>query len=95
VKEPGGGLIEYAYGFDLEIGKNGARASFGLARRGGTALHVVRVRVGRTGSTVSAYRTPANMQGRVDFWPPERSGEAADIGGRLCPAPCADPRFNP
>lgn len=30
---------------------------------------------------------------RVDFWPQERSGSAAYIEGRLCVAPCRDPRF--
>jgi hypothetical protein len=32
---------------------------------------------------------------RVDFWPQERSGSAAYIEGRLCVAPCRDPRFLP
>lgn len=31
----------------------------------------------------------------ADFWPAERSGEAAYLDGELCPAPCRDRRLRP
>jgi hypothetical protein len=74
VREPGGALVAYAYGFDLELRKNGARATFGLDRLGSNAPRVLRVRVGGTGSVVSAFirkseldRPPANMPDRPRF----------------------------
>lgn len=125
VRTPGGGSEAFAYGFDLKLRRSGARATFGLDRLGSTAPRVLRVRVGRTGSVVSAFvrkaeldRAPANMSGRppfpyrgfafearvlsapdsrgnrrVDFYPQEGAGSAADIKGRLCAVPCQDPRF--
>jgi hypothetical protein len=127
VRTPGGGSESYAYGFDLKLRRNGARATFGLDRLDSTSPRVLRVRVGRTGSVVSAFvrkaeldRAPANMPGRppfpyrafafearvlsapdsrgnrrVDFYPQEGAGSAADIKGRLCAVPCQDPRFVP
>lgn len=127
VRTSGGGSQAYAYGFDLKLRRNGARATFGLDHLGSNAPRVLRVRVGRTGSVVSAFvrkaeldRAPANMPGRprfpyrafafgaqvlsvpdsrggrrVDFYPQEGAGAAADIKGRLCAAPCQDPRFVP
>lgn len=71
VREPNGAQIEPGYGFELELGKNSARATMGLARLGSTAPHVLRVRAGRTASVVSAFlrkewlRPPANM---TDGW---------------------------
>jgi hypothetical protein len=59
--------MTHGYGFQLDLRKTGARATFGLARLGSNAPHVLRVRVGRTGSVVSAFlrkewlRPPANM----------------------------------
>jgi hypothetical protein len=126
MRTPGGAMVAFGYGFNLELRKNGALATFGLDRLGSTAPRVLRVRVGRTGSVVSAFvsrsefdRPPANTPDRprfpyrafsflaqvigapdaggnssADFWPQERIGTAADIDGRLCAAPCRDPRFN-
>jgi hypothetical protein len=74
VREPGGAQVAHAYGFDLELRKNGARATFGLDRLGSDAPRVLRVRVGRTGSVVSVFirkteldRPPANMPDRPRF----------------------------
>ena len=74
VREPGGAQVAYAYGFDLELRKNGARATFGLDRLGSRAPRMLRVRVGRTGSVVSVFvrkteldRAPANMPDRPRF----------------------------
>ena len=70
-QEPGGAQVARGYGFELDLGKNGARATFGLARLGSTAPHVLRVRAGRSGSVVSAFfrrewlTPPANQR---DGW---------------------------
>ena len=67
----GGGEVSRGYGFYLDLGPNGARATFGLARLGSTAPHVFRVRVGQSGSVVSAFlrkewlTPPANQR---DSW---------------------------
>jgi hypothetical protein len=73
-REPGGAQVAHGYGFDLELRKNGARATFGLDRLGSRAPRVLRVRVGRTGSVVSVFvrkteldRPPANMPDRPRF----------------------------
>jgi hypothetical protein len=66
-REPGGAQVTRGYGFQLDLRTNGAQATFGLERLGSSAPHVMRVRVGRTGSVVSAFlrkewlRPPANM----------------------------------
>ncbi len=70
-REPGGAQVSRGYGFYLDLGPNGARATLGLARLGSTAPHVLRVRAGQTGSVVSAFlrkewlTPPANMR---DGW---------------------------
>lgn len=70
-REPGGAQLSRGYGFYLDLGRNGARATFGLARLGSTAPHVFRVRAGQTGSVVSAFfrrewlTPPANQR---DAW---------------------------
>jgi hypothetical protein len=67
----GGGQVSRGYGFYLDLGPNGARATFGLARLGSSAPHVFRVRAGQTGSVVSAFlrkewlTPPANQR---DDW---------------------------
>jgi hypothetical protein len=126
VRDSGGGGSASAYGIELELRENSARATFGLDRLGSHEPRELRVRVGHTGSVVSVFvprseldRPPANMRHRppfpyraftfearvlsppdaddhrrVDFWPQERSGPAVYIEGRLCAAPCPDPRFN-
>lgn len=71
VREAGGAQVERGYGFDLDLTKNGAVATFGLARLGSTTPHVLRVRAGQTGSVVSAFfrkewlTPPANQR---DGW---------------------------
>jgi hypothetical protein len=66
--------VSHGYGFELELRKNGARATFGLDRLDSRAPRVLRVRVGRTGSVVSAFvrkteldRPPANVPDRPPF----------------------------
>lgn len=67
VREANGAQVTRGYGFMVELRKNGPRVTFGLARLGSSAPHVLRARVGRTGSVVSAFlrktwlRPPANM----------------------------------
>jgi hypothetical protein len=71
IREAGGAQVTHGYGFYLDLGKNGAQATFGLARLGGTAPHVLRVRAGQTGPVVSAFlrkewlTPPANQR---DAW---------------------------
>jgi hypothetical protein len=74
IRQPGGATVSHGYGFELELRKNGARATFGLDRLGFSAPRILRVRVGRTGSVVSAFvrkteldRPPANMPDRPPF----------------------------
>jgi hypothetical protein len=74
IRQPGGSIVSHGYGFELELRKNGARATFGLDRLDSRAPRVLRVRVGRTGSVVSAFvqkaeldRPPANMPDRPPF----------------------------
>jgi hypothetical protein len=74
IQQPGGATVSHGYGFELELRKNGARATFGLDRLDSSAPRVLRVRVGRTGSFVSAFvrkteldRPPANMTDRPPF----------------------------
>jgi hypothetical protein len=74
LRAPSGAIVAYGYGFNLELGQNGAQATFGLDRIGSTASRVLRVRVGRTGSVVSAFvpreeldRPPANSPDRPPF----------------------------
>jgi hypothetical protein len=71
IREASGAQVTHGYGFYLDLTKNGARATFGLARVGSTAPHVLRVRAGQTGSVVSTFlrkewlTPPANQR---DGW---------------------------
>jgi hypothetical protein len=74
VRQPGGGSVAYGYGFELELRKSNARATFGLDRVGSSVPRVLRARVGRTGTVVSVFvrkaeldRPPANMPDRPRF----------------------------
>jgi hypothetical protein len=74
VRDAGGGAEVPSYGFDLELRKDGALATYGLDRVGSYAPRVVHVRAGQTGSVVSAFvstaelnRPPANMPTRPHF----------------------------
>jgi hypothetical protein len=74
VREPGGAKVAHGYGLDLELRRNGARATYGLDRLGSDAPRVLRVRVGHTGSVVSVFirkteldRPPANVPDRPPF----------------------------
>jgi len=70
-REASGAQVTRGYGFQLDLSNNGARATFGLERLGSREPHVLRVRVGRTGSVFSAFlrkerlRPPANM---AQYW---------------------------
>jgi hypothetical protein len=55
IRKASGAQVANGYGFYLDLTKNGARATFGLARVDSTAPHVLRVRAGQTGSVVSAF----------------------------------------
>ena len=71
IREASGAQVSHGYGFYLDLTKNGARATFGLARVGSAAPHVLRVRAGQTGSVVSTFlrkewfTPPANQR---DAW---------------------------
>ena len=76
VRESNGALVAYTFGVNLEIRNNDALATFGVDHLGSPTQtpHVMDVRVGRTGSTVSAFisdaelnRIPTREQGRPPF----------------------------
>jgi hypothetical protein len=94
VREPGGALVAAGYGFDLQLRKNSALATYGLDSVNGNALRVLRVQAGQSGSVVSAFvplaelnRAPANQPARPPF--PYR---AFAVEARVLTA--ADPRGN-
>jgi hypothetical protein len=66
--------VAAGYGFDLQLRRSGAVATYGLDRLNSNARRILHVRAGQTGSVVSAFvpiaelnRPPANQPNRPPF----------------------------
>jgi len=73
-KTPGGAVVSHGYGFYVDLTKEGAEVTFGLADPVADTPNVLDARVGQSGETVSAFvprreldRPPANMPDRPPF----------------------------